>query len=118
MPWPRGRTGAYLALLLLLAALRWTLSFRHAAWPILLLLPLCWAALPLRYHPEWPADTDSRSIIERIAREAPASNPIVISAEFPLNYAIAFHARELLGSRAISGSAGQAWPLSCIPHHE
>lgn len=100
VPWPRGRTGVYLAFLVLLAALRWLLSWEQTAWPLLVLLPFCWAALPLHHHPEWSGDASSRVIIQRIAAETgPAAN-VVIAAEFPYNYALAFHAREILGSRA------------------
>lgn len=100
VPWPRSRTGVYLAFLILLAALRWLLSWERLAWPLLLLLPFCWAALPVHHHPEWSGDASSRVMIERIAAEAAPASRIVIAAEFPYNYAIAFHARELLGTRA------------------
>jgi hypothetical protein len=53
--------------------------------------------MPLRSHPEWSFDAGSRLIVQRIAQEAPTSRPLVIAAESPLNYAIAFHAREILG---------------------
>ncbi|NWF84744.1 MAG: hypothetical protein HXY18_13040 [Bryobacteraceae bacterium] len=99
-PWPRGRTGVYLAFLILLAALRWLLYWEQAAWPLLLLLPFCWAALPLHHHPEWSGDASSRAIIQRIAADAAPAAKVVIAAEFPYNYAVAFHAREILGSRA------------------
>ncbi len=100
VPWPRSRTGVYLAFLILLAALRWLLSWERMAWPLLLLLPFCWAALPLHHHPEWSGDASSRVMIQRIAAETGQQAHVVIAAEFPYNYAIAFHAREILGPRA------------------
>jgi hypothetical protein len=98
--WPRGRTGVYLSLLFLLAALRWVLHWPRLSWLTLLLAPASWFALPLRTHPEWTADASSRTVVEQIAARERSARPVIIAAEFPLNYAIAFHAREILGDRA------------------
>lgn len=100
VPWPRGRTGIFLSLLMLLAALRWLLETKPALWFVLLFAPASWLALPLRYHPEWSSDATSRDFVLRIASEAPPTGRFTVSVVFPLNYAVAFHAREILGPRA------------------
>jgi 4-amino-4-deoxy-L-arabinose transferase-like glycosyltransferase len=115
VPWPRGRTGAFLSLLMLLAAMRWVLETKPALWFVLLIAPASWLALPLRFHPEWFADASSRIVVQRIAAHAPASGAITVSVVFPLNYAIAFHAREILGPRAsVFRSGAHAEPAQFI----
>lgn len=101
VPWPRGRTGVYLSFLIFCAAVRWALQWPRLSWLVLLVAPVSWLAMPLRSHPEWPGDATARATVERIAATAPPGKTVVIAAEFPLNYAIAFHARELMGARAI-----------------
>lgn len=114
VPWPRGRTGVYLAFLILLAALRWLLAWEQTAVPLLLLLPFCWAALPLSHHPEWSGDASSRAMIQRIAAETAPAARVVIAAEFPYNYAVAFHAREILGSKAEVVRIGEPGPKAAF----
>lgn len=98
--WPRGRTGVYLSLLFLLTAMRWLLHWPRLSWFVLMFAPASWLALPLRVHPEWPADANAREIVRRVAAHAPSRGPVTIAADFPLNYAVAFHAREQFKDRA------------------
>lgn len=100
LPLPRGRTGVYLSLLFILTALRWLLHWPRLSWMVLLIVPASWLALPLRVHPEWPGDANAREIVRLVAAHAPPRGPVTIAADFPLNYAISFHAQEFLNDRA------------------